>query len=97
MSKFCPMCNQVTNCTENCKDCISEEKLYTFFAWGTDNEGGYGVCKRERFRKTPGCAKEKIGDFNTLEELIDLMLKEDPDDSFVAIEAKSFMDSLLEI
>lgn len=26
MSKFCPMCGQVTNCTENCKDCIEEEK-----------------------------------------------------------------------
>lgn len=25
MSKFCPMCNQVTNCTDNCKHCFEEE------------------------------------------------------------------------
>ena len=25
MSKFCPMCNQVTNCTDNCKHCLEEE------------------------------------------------------------------------
>lgn len=24
MSKFCPMCNQVTNCTDNCKSCLVE-------------------------------------------------------------------------
>ena len=26
MSKFCPMCNQVTNYTDNCKSCLEEEK-----------------------------------------------------------------------
>ena len=26
MSKFCPMCNQVTNCTENCKSCLEEDE-----------------------------------------------------------------------
>ena len=25
MSKFCPMCNEVTNCTENCKSCMEED------------------------------------------------------------------------
>lgn len=25
MSKFCPMCNQVTNCTDNCDACMREE------------------------------------------------------------------------
>lgn len=24
MAKFCPMCNQVTNCTDNCKSCLEE-------------------------------------------------------------------------
>lgn len=24
MSKYCPMCNQVTNCTDNCKNCLEE-------------------------------------------------------------------------
>lgn len=26
MSKYCPMCNQVTNCTDNCKQCLEEEE-----------------------------------------------------------------------
>ena len=25
MSKFCPMCNQITNCTDNCKYCLEEK------------------------------------------------------------------------
>ena len=24
MAQFCPMCGQVTNCTENCKYCLEE-------------------------------------------------------------------------
>ena len=24
MAKFCPMCNQITNCTDNCKFCLEE-------------------------------------------------------------------------
>lgn len=24
MAQFCPMCGQVTNCTENCKHCLEE-------------------------------------------------------------------------
>ena len=24
MSKYCPMCNEITNCTENCKHCLEE-------------------------------------------------------------------------
>ena len=24
MSKYCPMCDAVTNCTENCKYCLDE-------------------------------------------------------------------------
>ena len=24
MSKYCPMCDQITNCTDNCKYCIEE-------------------------------------------------------------------------
>jgi hypothetical protein len=26
MSKFCPMCNTVTNCTDNCNACLKEEE-----------------------------------------------------------------------
>ena len=29
MSKFCSMCNQVTNCTDNCKSCMGEEMITT--------------------------------------------------------------------
>ena len=28
MSKFCPLCNEVTNCTDNCKSCMEEESAY---------------------------------------------------------------------
>lgn len=24
MSKYCPMCDQITNCTDNCKYCLEE-------------------------------------------------------------------------
>lgn len=26
MPKYCPMCDQITNCTDNCKSCLEEEK-----------------------------------------------------------------------
>lgn len=25
MSKFCPICNKTTNCTDNCASCLEEE------------------------------------------------------------------------
>lgn len=28
MAQYCIMCDQVTNCTENCKQCIAEMKEY---------------------------------------------------------------------
>ena len=28
MSKICPISNRRTNCTENCKACLEEEKKY---------------------------------------------------------------------
>lgn len=43
MSKFCPICNQVTNCTENYNDCIEEEtenkqmNTINWNAWGTNH------------------------------------------------------------
>jgi hypothetical protein len=24
MSKYCPMCDAITNCTDNCKECLEE-------------------------------------------------------------------------
>lgn len=26
MSKFCPLCNEVTNCTDNCHFCLEEDE-----------------------------------------------------------------------
>lgn len=26
MAQYCVMCGQVTNCTENCKQCLAEEQ-----------------------------------------------------------------------
>ena len=26
MSKYCPICDEYTNCTENCKECLREEE-----------------------------------------------------------------------
>ena len=26
MAKYCPMCDQITNCTDNCKSCLEEEE-----------------------------------------------------------------------
>lgn len=28
MSKYCPMCDTVTNCTDNCNSCVREENTY---------------------------------------------------------------------
>lgn len=28
MSKYCPMCDAVTNCTDNCNSCMREENIY---------------------------------------------------------------------
>lgn len=98
MAKFCPMCGQVTNCTDNCKSCMSEEKMYTLYVWFDDDEGGYGVFKREQRQKVRGRFYEELGDFNTIEELTNLILMNDPDnfEKFAAREAKVLMDTLRE-
>jgi hypothetical protein len=84
---------------------MEEEKLYTLYAWIADDEGGYGVCKREEFspnldyrpqsgwRASPS---QRVGDFNTLEELTDLILKSEPmySKELAAEDAKWLMDTL---
>lgn len=111
MSKFCPLCNTHTNCTDNCNSCMSEEKLYTLYAWRTDDEGGYAVCKREEFSPSLRYRPEsgpwarpsiKIGDFNTIEELTDLIFAECKDCLGLSREAASedakiYMEALNEI
>ena len=27
MAKFCPLCNKMTNCTDNCASCLEEEEV----------------------------------------------------------------------
>ena len=31
MSKYCPIAKQVTNCTDNCKQCLEEEEMHNKF------------------------------------------------------------------
>lgn len=42
MSKFCPICNKLTNCTDNCNSCMKEEEnkmqTLTLKAWGKSHE-----------------------------------------------------------
>ena len=45
MSKYCPMCDEVTNCTDNCKYCLEEQaeeektmKTLTLNAWGKSHK-----------------------------------------------------------
>ena len=33
MSKYCPMCDEYTNCTENCTHCVGAEKRYSVKAY----------------------------------------------------------------
>lgn len=96
MSKFCPIANKVTNCTDNCDACMSEEKAYTLFVWFDENEGGYGVCKRKKFSQRHRYHRERVGDFDTAEELATLIVKDDPDytKELAVAEAKSLMSAL---
>lgn len=96
MSKLCPICNQITNCTDNCNACIAEEKAYMLYVWFDEDEGGYGVCKSEEFSSRRGCRYERVGNFDTFEELTSLILADDFDLTRERAEmyAKSLMDAL---
>lgn len=96
MSKLCPICNQITNCTDNCSSCLEEEKAYLLFVWFDDNEGGYGICKTDEFTSRNGRRYERVGNFNTLEELTNLILADEFDCTREHAEAmaKSLMDAL---
>lgn len=39
MSKFCPMCDAVTNCTDNCKSCLEEEQKMNTITIGSNHYG----------------------------------------------------------
>lgn len=61
--------------------------MYTLFAWFADDEGGYSICRSEDFSPNLNYYPEsgwrarpsvKIGDFNTFEELVQLILLDSP-------------------
>ena len=36
MAKYCPMCDQVTNCTDNCTECLREAEREKMSQWLTN-------------------------------------------------------------
>ena len=61
---------------------------YTLYLWRTDDEAGYDMVESERFSPSYDYRPEtgwrakpsvKIGEFNTIEELAELLMKEDPE------------------
>ena len=54
-------------------------KKYTFYEWYADDEGGTGVClTNEYHHNLDGNKTFKIGEFNTVEELANVLLAEYP-------------------
>lgn len=63
-------------------------KKFTVYAWYADDEGGLAVCLTEKFIPSLGYnpmsgwrakPSEKIGEFNTIDELADVLFKDDPE------------------
>ena len=60
---------------------------YTLYAWRTDDECGLDICFSSEFSSSTGYYPEtgwraepsvKIGEFNTVSELADLLIADDP-------------------
>ena len=63
-------------------------KKFTLYAWRADDEGGIGICESVNFTPSigyhpeTGCwarPSEKIGEFDTAQELAQLLHECDPD------------------
>ena len=63
--------------------------MYTLYYWDSDNEGGIAICRTEEFspernfQPETGCRARPsvaIGEFNTVEELGELIFSEYGDD-----------------
>lgn len=39
MAQYCPICDQITNCTEDCKQCLQEENIEL-----SDNKNQVAQC-----------------------------------------------------
>ena len=50
-------------------------KTYTAYHWHHDNEGGIAICHSKNFLGL----HHKIGEFDTVDELIDILMKDDPE------------------
>ena len=49
---------------------------YVLFIWRNGDEGGYDVCRSERYTDQLGT---KVGEFDTASELADLLRQDDPE------------------
>ena len=57
-------------------------KKFSVYVWKSDDEGGFGICRAEQFSSSLGYRPEsgqlarpsqKIGEFNTVEELAEIL------------------------
>lgn len=68
--------------------------MFTLYIWDTDDEGGIGVCLTEKFETGGSCRKEYIDEFNTKEELAELLMEyfsEDYETSEDALEEADYL------
>ena len=49
---------------------------YVLFIWRNGNEGGYDVCRSERYNDQD---RIKVGEFDTASELANLLRQDDPE------------------
>ena len=72
-------------------------KKFTLYSFSADDEGGYGVCKSEKFTPELGYKpwtgwrarkSEKIADFDTTEELAMILQKEEKERNDKYLEEK---------
>ncbi len=62
MSKFCPMCNEITNCTDNCKNCLEEEERNKNL-FGCEAIGYCPFNNQKEGFQCPNCPYEKYGGY----------------------------------
>lgn len=86
------------------KEEFKMEKTYALYSWCADDEGGYGVCLSEKFTPNLNYNPQSgwrarpsvlVGNFNTVEELADLLIADWPEyydtKEFAIAEAQNMM------
>lgn len=72
-------------------------KKYTFYEWCADDEGGTGVCLTNEYQPNLGGYKTfKIGEFDTVEELANVLLEEYPITKYPGTGYNDFQEALEE-